>query len=1107
MVVEKNDKRHVTRNRASYSCWTCRRRKVKCDKVHPVCGGCRKANERCVYGSDHAQLPSGLPKGRAEASGVESKKRKTSISVRGETTESMSAPSIQGDSVLPQLKAIEDQLHHLTALMSTVRQSTGGNAHDTEPLTPVLSHSDHGYENVSRGAVWDREMSPPKEPSSSNDAGELARPLSSLQIGPGGTQPSSDNPGSHDSFWTYISDEIEQLNQLMRHRHSAYMPSAGAQKNLCGGGKVHQPQTNTGTTPADDFWEPLSFQKEASPEMSPDSDLDTDCSICKWKRFDKSSLLQDTPFSPPPAAVTRHILAGLPTKVQSHVLFRCWLTGVHSVIPIVSPDDVLKDYETFWSHQDSITGDEDRIPNPDFLPLLFTIWYAGSRSISAKGLRRWFWNTTRAKLCAEFYDHAVFCLQVTCFKRQTTLQTLTAYVLLQSLPSAEEDPFQASLYVHLAVRLAQTIGLHRDPAIFNVSAVEAEMRRRLWSQIIQLDASLVASSGYPPLISEEFCDTSVMGDTKEEHIEDGPPPPPQSAAPIRGQPPVTVSDMVARATFIMTCALRRVMAAHLRTKLLTKEDMKEMNGVIGTAETEVNSIISKIPAKGLPESAFTPDTPKDVQTLVLDCEPQLGNPPTKAELAFYARSPMEGGISSFISRQYRVKEEAYHKWARISLSLMTDKMRCVAYTPFLKNVRSKFWNVGRQCALRHCHSFMRKFISLAADPALAPFRWSWPGMYPPMHAAVIILVDLYERPDSVEAPRSRALLDKVFELSGPDSGIVGGPDGVTTQRPLREGGIEVWDMLRGLRSKAWRKAGLDPSVLWSEQDQVEVGAAAPLTEAQKIAQSLREDTVYTGTSSTNGSNQQSKLTVSVLRQAFKSGVSEAVRMSDTNAHACVRTMRHQMLQGMEPNFHSVPFHHLARREGQQAMPFPLIGHAANLAGGEATACPSAINSHIGIAGALHIDVHGWRPPTDNLSCGHEENLATKPDIAGAAVEDAFRRDDPTQNVNGGESIPPLDPPDHRQSYTTSQATENHFSITPLATTAGLENDVHMSAFNLSGGQAPQDDHADGGGDEQHYSHNDLGFDWDRWDAVFGQYSGFTDLMVWDMEDAGLSEAH
>lgn len=91
-----------------------------------------------------------------------------------------------------------------------------------------------------------------------------------------------------------------------------------------------------------------------------------------------------------------------------------------------------------------------------------------------------------------------------------------------------------------------------------------------------------------------------------------------------------------------------------------------------------------------------------------------------------------------------------------------------------------------------------------------------------------MLIDLYERPYSPEAPKSRAFIDSILALSGPDGGVVGGEDGVSTQRPLKDGGREAWDMIRRLRQKAWQKAGLNPRMLWTEQDQIQAGVASPV---------------------------------------------------------------------------------------------------------------------------------------------------------------------------------------------------------------------------------------------------------------------------------------
>lgn len=40
------------RQRVISSCLTCRRRKVKCDHVHPVCGACARGNHVCTYAFD-----------------------------------------------------------------------------------------------------------------------------------------------------------------------------------------------------------------------------------------------------------------------------------------------------------------------------------------------------------------------------------------------------------------------------------------------------------------------------------------------------------------------------------------------------------------------------------------------------------------------------------------------------------------------------------------------------------------------------------------------------------------------------------------------------------------------------------------------------------------------------------------------------------------------------------------------------------------------------------------------------------------------------------------------------------------------------------------------
>lgn len=107
-----------------------------------------------------------------------------------------------------------------------------------------------------------------------------------------------------------------------------------------------------------------------------------------------------------------------------------------------------------------------------------------------------------------------------------------------------------------------------------------------------------------------------------------------------------------------------------------------------------------------------------------------------------------------------------------------------------------------------------------------------------------MLIDLYERPNSPEASKSRAFVDKIFSLSGPDGGVVGGEDGITTSRPLRDGGREAWDMMRRLREKAWQKAGLDPHQLWTEQAQIQAGVVSAPEDYHEAPRSSFADRYY-----------------------------------------------------------------------------------------------------------------------------------------------------------------------------------------------------------------------------------------------------------------------
>lgn len=1101
----KIDKRQITRNRTSYSCLTCRRRKVKCDKVHPVCGGCQKANEDCLYTLPEYRESNGLSEESKSSAALDLKKRKIGSIQDGSAMSPANENGAAGSVSPNHLRAIEDQLQRLSALVDSLRSNSSNDEHSwlRNLLTPMASGSEKDTEDGQPPLNLSLGMFQSTAHGSAKDATELSKPLSSLRLG----QVEQLTP--EDSFWNHITSEINQLNEAMRRQHNTYVSATSIQNETCPGKLPetleHQDHPTRGKG---DLFDQQSFQKEAGLEVPCFYDPDSSCPGCRLMPFAKSTLLQDIPIKTSPKLAKEHLRRHVPSNSQSNVLFRCWLSGVHPLLPILIPTEVQKMHENFWSQYDPNATDRSGFADLSSAALMYAVWYAGSLSLSLEGFNRWFPGMARAKLSARLHDQVVFALHLSGFSRNTTLQTLAAFIIICSLPVSEEDPTQATLYLQLIVRLSLTMGLHREPTLFNMPVAEEGMRRRLWWHVIQLDVSQVVASGYPSLISETFCDTRIICEDHDALTDKDTPDADSETTSKRtssngASPPAQGSvwesyrtfSHVARAKSIISCAFRSVASIHMSAKALTNTDMAEMKRIMTSAGEQVNYIIKQIPSKGLPELGFTPSGPKQKPQRVLDRETSMADPISLNELGHYTDLAGDPDTASTAAYFYRSRRAAYNKWARINLSMMNDKLHCVAYAPFLKNTKSKLWNVGRQCALHNCHSFLRKFISIASDPELEPFWWSWPAMYGPMHAALIVLVDLYERPRSVEAPRSRELIDSVFAYSSPERGIVGGPNGVTVHRPLREGGVEAWDMLRGLRSAAWQKAGLDPRVLWTEADEVDIGFAKPLTDAQRIAQSIREDTFYEGNQDSNRNttrnlpDTENASYEDGMHLAFKLSQNEMLGTEGSKAHECGKTVRDRVFKEIENNERQNPTRGLAWRSDQQNMPFPL---SAKL-----EACSGSV-AHTGEAPShlMGLGTHVPRPGLQQTACSARQNPSSGIHIGANGAEHRLNGDPPTVNGQWAQ-LSSVEHPILQKSDAISAEIHNaNGGIWSHGVPHGMSDDAHAHA------QTQQQDQSVTNGirpESQYHRENppteaDLGFDWEKWDSVFGQYSGFTDMM-------------
>jgi hypothetical protein len=84
----------------------------------------------------------------------------------------------------------------------------------------------------------------------------------------------------------------------------------------------------------------------------------------------------------------------------------------------------------------------------------------------------------------------------------------------------DEEPLTTNGFVGVIVRVAQMLGLNRDPSFFKVllSPIVAEVRRRVWWHVFHLDTLISLASGLPPLIDRGSWDVREVSELRDECI-------------------------------------------------------------------------------------------------------------------------------------------------------------------------------------------------------------------------------------------------------------------------------------------------------------------------------------------------------------------------------------------------------------------------------------------------------------------------------------------------------------------------------------------------------------------------------------------------------------
>lgn len=191
----------------------------------------------------------------------------------------------------------------------------------------------------------------------------------------------------------------------------------------------------------------------------------------------------------------------LPVEVSQH-LYDTYVQAVDPLVRILHKPTLARQLARFHAVGSESSG------SGGFEALLFAVYFAAITSMLPARVVEVFGCDKKAMLTR--YQVAVEqALSNAKFLQSEELMPLQAFVLFNACLRGGEDTRTSWTLVGLAVRIAQSLGLHRDGSHFPITAFETEIRRRLWYEICILDFRTAEDHGCDPGVLSISYDTKM----------------------------------------------------------------------------------------------------------------------------------------------------------------------------------------------------------------------------------------------------------------------------------------------------------------------------------------------------------------------------------------------------------------------------------------------------------------------------------------------------------------------------------------------------------------------------------------------------------------------
>lgn len=294
------------------------------------------------------------------------------------------------------------------------------------------------------------------------------------------------------------------------------------------------------------------------------------------------------------------LLLFLPTKAASDALLEVFFLTVWPLSPLVHCPTLRADYDEFWEfcrNNDTVLPSNKFFDDPTFICLLFAVLYCGASAAPAAnwtcvGLQDLQKETTVNRLKSAYSTSLSLCQ----YLEHPTLNTLISTLLTGPFLDQPREPMRELVSVSTTVRLAQSMGLHRESTSWSVlSPVCREIRRRVWWYIVRLDVRSSISTGLPPCCGDGALDAvSMMTDTRDEDIDDAP------ASLSSNSDPVTLKQSIA-IIFAIGCSetarlQSRIVASLQSGRVLTHNTLIQLVTAAKELQQMIDALIARVPS-------------------------------------------------------------------------------------------------------------------------------------------------------------------------------------------------------------------------------------------------------------------------------------------------------------------------------------------------------------------------------------------------------------------------------------------------------------------------------------------------------------------------------